>query len=181
MKNEALARAISELDDDLIADAHTAVRKVRFPARRFCAMAACMLLFFGTLLYVGFPDGTMLLDGSPLSDTPVVVQDAAPVAHTAEPYMRDGSILTVLLDLDLRDATRITAENGTFELMRGSRTLYAGSDRIASGPLTLLWSVRAPDPGETYQLTVGETTLTLSFDSATACWVMQKNRNSINP
>ena len=50
MKNEILARAIGEIDDDLIADAHTVTKRVRLPLRQLCAMAACMLLFFGTLL-----------------------------------------------------------------------------------------------------------------------------------
>ena len=175
MKNEILARAIGEIDDDLIADAHTVSRKVRLPARRLGAMAACMLLFFGTLLYVGFPGSTVRFDGNPLSDVPVVVQGAAPAVHTAEPHMRDGNVLTVSLDLDLRDAARITAEDGAFELTRGGRTLYAGNDRIASGHLTLAWSIRTPDPTQVYHLTVGEKTLTLSLDPATECWVMQEN------
>lgn len=175
MKNEILARAIGEIDDDLIADAHTAARKVQFPARRLGAMAACMLLFFGTLLYVGLPGSVVRFDGSPLSDVPVVVQGAAPAVHTADPHMRDGNLLTVSLDLDLRDATRIVAADGTFELMRGDHTLYVGNDRIASGHLTLAWSIRTPDPTQTYQLYVGEKALTLSLDPATACWVMQEN------
>lgn len=175
MKNEILARAIGEIDDDLIADAHTVTKRARLPLRRLSAMAACMLLFFGTLLYVRLPGDTVRFGGDVLSDAPVVVQGVAPAVHTADPHMRDGNALTVSLELDLRDANRIAAADGTFELLRGEASLYAGNDYTASGRLTLNWSVRTPDPTMTYRLTVGNTELLLSLDPASECWILTKN------
>ena len=175
MKNEILARAIGEIDDDLIADAHTVSGRVQLPLRRLCAMAACMLLFFGTLLYVRLPGDAIRFGGNALSDTPIVVQGAAPAVHTADPDMRDGNVLTVSLELSLRDATRIAAADGTFELLRGETALYTGNTYTTSGRLTLNWSVRTPNPTLTYRLTVGDTELLLSLDPATECWILTKS------
>ena len=175
MKNEIFLRAMGDVDDDLIADAHTVTKKVRLPMRHFAALAACLVLFFGALIYVGLPGTDIIIDGNVLSDVPVAVQDAAPVVHTADPQMRDGSVLTVPLQVRLRDASRITAVAGTFELLRNDTLLYTGTDTVAAGQLTLYWSIRIPDPTETYKLTVGGTTLSLYLDPATACWCMQKN------
>ena len=175
MKNEILARAIGDIDDDLIADAHTVSGRVRIPLRRLYAMAACMLLFFGTLLYVRLPGDAIRFGGDALSDTPVVVQDAMPAVHTTDPCMRDGNVLTVSLELSLRDATRIAAANGTFELLRGETAFYVGNAYTTSGRLTLNWSVRIPDPTMTYRLNVGSAELLLSMDPATECWILTQN------
>ena len=40
MKNEIFLRAMGDVDDDLIADAHTVTKKVRLPMRHFAALAA---------------------------------------------------------------------------------------------------------------------------------------------
>lgn len=175
MKNEILARAIGDIDDDLIADAHTVSGRVRIPLRRLYAMAACMLLFFGTLLYVRLPGDAIRFGGDALSDTPVVVQDAMPAVHTTDPCMRDGNVLTVSLELSLRDATRIAAADGTFELLRGETAFYVGNAYTTSGRLTLNWSVRIPDPTMTYRLNVGSAELLLSMDPATECWILTQN------
>ncbi len=175
MKNEIFLRAMGEIDDDLIADAHTVTKKMQLPMRHFAALAACLVLFFGTLIYVGLPGTDIAFDDSALSGAPVVVQGAAPAVHTADPQMRDGGVLTVPLQVRLRDASRITAANGTFELLRDDTPLYTGTDTVAVGQLTLYWSIRNPDPIETYHLTVGDTTLSLYLDPATACWCMQKD------
>lgn len=175
MKNEILARAIGDIDDDLIADAHTVSGRVRIPLRRLYAMAACMLLFFGTLLYVRLPGDAIRFGGDALSDTHVVVQDAMPAVHTTDPCMRDGNVLTVSLELSLRDATRIAAANGTFELLRGETAFYVGNAYTTSGRLTLNWSVRIPDPTMTYRLNVGSAELLLSMDPATECWILTQN------
>lgn len=175
MKNEILARAIGDIDDDLIADAHTVSGRVRIPLRRLYAMAACMLLFFGALLYVRLPGDAIRFGGDALSDTPVVVQDAMPAVHTTDPCMRDGNVLTVSLELSLRDATRIAAADGTFELLRGETAFYVGNAYTTSGRLTLNWSVRIPDPTMTYRLNVGSAELLLSMDPATECWILTQN------
>ena len=175
MKNEIFMRAVGEIDDDLIADAHTVPKHTRFPLRHFAALAACLVLFFGVLAYVGLPGTDILFDGSPLSSVPTVVQSAAPAVHTAEPPTRDIGVLTVPLQLNLRNSTRVTASDGSFELLRDDALIYAGTDTFANGKLTLCWSVRAPDVTKTYRLTVGDTTLSLYLDPASACWCMQKD------
>ena len=175
MKNEVFLRAIGDIDDDLIADAHTVTKKARMPLRHFAALAACLVLFFGVLAYVGLPGDSIAFDGNPISALPTVVQGAAPAVHTAEPHMRDSGVLTVPLQLHLRDSTRITAADGSFELLRGETQIYAGTDTVAGGKLTLYWSIRAPDVSKTYWLSVGDTTLSLYFDPETACWCMQKD------
>ena len=89
--------------------------------------------------------------------------------------MRDGNVLTVSLELSLRDATRIAAADGMFELLRGETALYTGNTYTTSGRLTLNWSVRTPNPTLTYRLTVGDTELLLSLDPATECWILTKS------
>ena len=109
-----------------------------------------VVLFFGALIYVGLPGTDIILNGNVLSDVPVAVQAAAPVVHTADPQMRDGSVLTVPLQVRLRDASRITAVAGTFDLLRDDTLLYTVTDTVAAGQLTLYWSIRIPDPTESY-------------------------------
>mgnify|MGYP000146712278 CR=1 FL=1 len=57
---------MGDVDDDLIADAHTVTKKVRLPMRHFAALAACLVLFFGALIYVGLPGTDIIIDGNPM-------------------------------------------------------------------------------------------------------------------
>lgn len=176
MKNEILVRAIGEIDDALIADAHAGSKRVRFPIRRMTAFAAAMLLFFGSVFYLKLPGQEMTVNGIPLADAPIFLHTATPFALAAElPSERQADVLTVSLALDLHDATAITAANGSFQIMRGDTVLCSGDRYTACGVVTVEWTIRTPDPSQTYRLTVGNTGLSLYFDPATACWCMQKN------
>lgn len=176
MKNEILVRAIGEIDDVLIADAHAEIKKVRFPLQRITAFAAAMLLFFGSIFYLKLPGSDMTVNGIALADAPISLQIATPFALAAEPpFARQVDVLTVSIGLDLHDATMITATDGSFQLMRDGTVLYSGDRYTICGTVTVEWAIRTSDPTRTYLLTVGNTDISLYLDPATECWCIQKN------
>ena len=93
MKNEALIRAISGIDDQLILDAHSQAPRKRRGKKYFglCA-AACLVLICGLLFFPRSGGGLEIhLNGNPVSSWPAAVDLPAPLSsgtrQTDDPWL----------------------------------------------------------------------------------------------
>ena len=179
MKNEVMARALTDIDDDLIVDAHTSARKPkRLSLYRFgAAAAACLILAFGILFYTNLPGGgEITVSGTLLADEPVAVGATSPAAFSVSPMQRSDDTLTVSLDLVPDGKAKIRTEDGSFAVVpQGTNaSVYTGTDYTAAESVTVKWSIPAPDTSRIYELTVGSEQLLLYFESSLNTWVIAK-------
>ena len=178
MKNEVMARALTDIDDDLIADAHSPVRKPkRLSLYRFGAAAACLILLVGVLLYANLPGGgEITVAGTPLADEPIAVGKVGPAAFSGSPMQRSDDTLTVSLELIPDGKTKIRTEDGSFAVVPtdADASVYTGTEYTADKSVTLKWAIPSPDIARSYELTVGSEQLLLYFDASASNWVIAK-------
>lgn len=172
MKHEAMVRAMSALDDDLIAEAHSAAgpRKVRaFP--RVLAAAACLALIVTAALTLTrrAPETDILIGGTVLTQAPVPIDQPAPMALAP---VESAQPLSVSLTFDASADAPLTAEvsGGVLDspLDSAARGL---SSRTVSGGETLTWTIEAPDEDAVYTLCLdGAPAAVLRYDAASGYW-----------
>lgn len=172
MKHEAMVRAMSALDDDLIAEALSAAkpRKVRaFP--RVLAAAACLALIVTAALTLTrrAPETDILIGGTVLTRAPVPIDQPAPMALAP---VESAQPLSVSFTFDASADTPLTAEvsGGVLDspLDSAARGL---SSRTVSGGETLTWTIEAPDEDAVYTLCLdGAPAAVLRYDAASGYW-----------
>lgn len=172
MKHEAMVRAMSALDDDLIAEALSAAgpRKVRaFP--RVLAAAACLALIVTAALTLTrrAPETDILIGGTVLTGAPVPIDQPAPMALAP---VESAQPLSVSLTFDASADAPLTAEvsGGVLDspLDSAARGL---SSRTVSGGETLTWTIEAPDEDAVYTLCLdGAPAAVLRYDAASGYW-----------
>lgn len=159
MKYEMLARAMSELDDDLLEDAQRGA-KPRGGWRRWCAAAACLVLLCTGALWYRAPAVTM--NGSAVTQTPRSIAGEAAVMSLR---LHEPQAL-VTLELTLRRETALSVSAGTLQLFdEAGNELFSGTDGTARGTVCAVWAV--DDAAEVpCTLTVGSVTLLLERSGA---------------
>lgn len=170
MKNEVMARAITQIDDDLIEQAH-AVKKSRFP-KALWAAAACLALVcslgFG-FLFMGSP--TARIDGKLIPQQGIVLESPTPLS--TEP--RTIGELTVEIEVS---AGAVWAKEGLLEVYaaESGALLHSGRFYRSAQNMLLRWTIAEPDPSRSYSLQLGSAqTLLLLFDNESNSWkVIQK-------
>lgn len=165
MKNEVMARAITQIDDDLIEQAHAA-KKTRFP-KVLWAAAACLALVcslsFG-MLFMGSP--TARIDGRPIPQQGLVLESPTPL--NTEP--RTVGEITVEIEVS---AGAVWAKEGLLEVYsaESGALLHSGRFYRGSQDMLLHWTVAEPDPAQSYSLQLGSAqTLLLLFDYESNSW-----------
>ena len=178
MKNEVMARALTDIDDDLIADAHFSARKPkRLSLFRFGAAAACLILLVGVLFYANMPGGSEItVAGTLLEDEPIAVGKVSPSAFSVSPMQRSDDTLTVSLELIPDGKAKIQTEDGSFAVIPAGAgsSVYTGTDYTATESVTLKWAIPSPDTSRTYRLTVGGKQLLLYYEASANNWVIAK-------
>ena len=170
MKHEAIARALTQLDDALIAEAASHVpRKGRyFP--HVLAAAACLALVLAaavTMTRSTLP-AEIRIGGSALSSAPIPIEQPAPLALSpagAQP-------LSISLTIESRAETpaEVSVSGGVLDSPADSAPRDLSS-RTVSGSETLTWTIEAPDTGEVYTLSLdGVPAVTLRYDEANGYW-----------
>lgn len=174
MNNEIMAKALSELDDDLVEEASefsSRKTKKRGAVKGILAFAACLAVtaafsfsfFFSEKVEVGF-------EGKPLSDFPVAVSDSGdemPFILRINAYE-----IEIPLEIDGKGKTKLKALDGKLFLS----DFDEGETEIElSGVFSVSWVVQYPDEEKEYTLKVGKNTvLTLSFDETLNKWTILK-------
>lgn len=174
MKHEVMARAMSELDDELIASAcNYRPRRVRaFP--RVLAAAACLALIL-TAAFTASRSAerdTLYIGGTALSAAPIPIDQPAPMAldptESAQP-------LEILLTVEGKadEATAVSVSGGTLSPEADSSS--ADLSCTVTGEASLVWRIEAPDENAVYTLFLGgKPAAVLRYDGAKGCWVAER-------
>ncbi len=198
MKNEVMAKAITGIDDKLIAEAQGTTKrsnKLR-PLYSICALAACLVLVFTFIFAVGNSEKTPvpLIDGDKTTQQePVLLYNGSKI--TQEPitfdlpitaFARDSDVeIAVDLSLDIKEPTLISVSKGKMYISSFkdtntfyySDTLYCeGTQYLAEIPVNIAWIIDGSDITKPYTLTLNheEAVYTLNFDESTSLWSICK-------
>ena len=117
MKHEVMARAMSELDDDLIAGAYAYKPRQKFPLPRVLAAAACLALIL-TAAFTASRSAerdTLYIGGTALTGAPVPIDSPAPLALDGRSM--DTPPLCVALSIESRsgDALTVSVSEGVLD------------------------------------------------------------------
>ena len=165
MKHEALASAVTAIDDDLLQDAITVPPIPRRPAfGRWGAIAAALLLVFG-ISVLWQQSGTLRLSvgNTIIGSQPVPVITEAVPRTAAEPALYTLGSLEVPL----------TLSDGELRITQGDAVSAWSGTQQGRGACTVLWAIPQPTAGETYRLTLNAQTMTLSQNEQ-GVWMIQK-------
>lgn len=181
MKHEAFARAMSQLDDELILQAHqnaVAQQGMLLWRRigRIAAAAACLLLVLGAA-WLFLPARVELTLPQPgqreLSSEPgIAAQD-----------MRGAQAIAAEFSVAASRTVRLAADGGIFSLTKdGEETPFfegQGSTK-ARGEFTVRWEIPAPDGEKVYTFSVGangKATVKLWYNAQNSAWILEKETN----
>lgn len=170
MKNEVFARAMTDIDDDLIAEARTGgkARLIAFPVRRIAAVAACVL-FALTAVAVFTMTGGVKMTVCGEKELPVIVDTASALDESARTV---SSGITVPMEFDSRRKTTVEALDGIITVISPSgETLYSGTKYEGRGDFSVEWIVRNPETETTYTVTVNGENLSLGYDGVN--WIVE--------
>ena len=174
MNNEVMARAVTELDDALIAEAHTVSqkRKSRHFTVRLLAAAACVtVMLCAVLAFFSFERIEVSVNGEEVSGRPIAV------AYVQGRSSLDRSApqeLSVEIAIRTDKPISLKASDGFI----GTDTQNAGGKTLAlTGDTTFVWTLENPDIGQEYFLTLDRKTgLMLSYDESLNKWTILKTR-----
>ena len=175
MKHEALASAVTALDDDLLQDAITVPPVPRRPAfGRWGTIAAALLLVFGISVLWQQAGMLHLSVGETIigSQSVPAITEATPRAAT-EPFLHTLGSLEVTLTLSGRGECQLSTADGELQITQGDTVSAWGSTQQGRGACTVLWAIPQPMAGETYRLTLNAQTMTLSQNEQ-GVWMIQK-------
>lgn len=146
MKNEFMARAMTQINEDLITEAEESVArraKILTPnlARqiyRWGSIASCLALLIGVLLVSGHSGNKVMLYGETVTDTPRSITEYMPRAVT---YSVDPALLTEVslpLEFEFKRSTELSVNGGKMIVLGGEGdTLFEGSSYTAKGEVSV--------------------------------------------
>lgn len=170
MNNEVMARAITELDDGLIAGAHTFSKKSSFsrPAARLLATAACVtVMLCAVLAFFSFERIDVCVNGEEVSGRPLAVAGAS--LNRSVPQ-------ELSVPIAVRTDKPISVEASDGFLVTDTKNIHRKSLTL-TGDTNLIWTVENPDIDQQYFLMLGRKTgLMLSYDESLNNWTILKTR-----
>lgn len=177
MKNEVMARAVTDIDDNLITEAQVITKRSNRlrPVYSIAALAACLVLVF-TLIFNVVSSGSfgLFIGNEKISDKPIAVN--SPTAAYARIITREQ---TVSLSLKTKEPTKITVSAGVMSVCSAGQTdtlYHKGTEYTTDIPVNIHWTVDGSDTTKSYTLTLndGEEVYALSFDEGTSLWSICK-------
>ena len=148
MKNERLARAMTQIDYALIEEAdEMPKRKTMSPERlnkiaRYGGMAACMLLVVGALLLGTIRSPELLLYGEEVTTEARMINEYIPrsVTYSVSPAEATPSIIP--LELEFKRSTSLATDTcDMIVLDNAGDVIYQGGEYVADGETSLCISL----------------------------------------
>ncbi len=174
MKNELLARAMTEIDVALIAEADERPAKKGFTQitlvkniYRWGSVAACAMIMVGIFAFGIFGRNDVLLYGESIADSPRTVSEYMPraVAH-----MIDTIDVEIPLELDFGRKTALTVAGGEMTVLdKNGNTLYEGKNYTAKGKVSICISL-PNDASECIIETDRDYNIVLTRDEISGSW-----------
>lgn len=163
MKNEILARAMTEIDDELLAEAREPVKKkkpnFRLATRYIGAIAACFVVVLSLVLFRNYGSGNFdaSIDGQTLREQTGEITSPSISVYTEDHSPRDKKKMTVPIKIKANGETVVTAsEGGILCTADGEET----SSLKTKKDTEIEWSVNVADE-ESFELTVASKKKTL--------------------
>lgn len=168
MNNEIMARAMSQIDDELIAEAYEVSAKGKKQGRiiKLLATAACIALVAVSAFSIFSGEKfEVSVGGNTVSNEPVVISTL-----TAKRSAQED--LCIELEVEADGKIKIEAVDGEISLESSN----VGEKAIeATDSFSVFWTVKNPDKSRDYTVILdGKTDLTLSFDESLNKWTILK-------
>ena len=172
MKHEVLARAMGELDDELIDSAYAYKPRKRYTLPRVLAAAACLVLVLTaalTMTHDALP-AKIEVEGAALSSGAIPISQAAPMTLDARGSLSGPLSPLLTIESKTGDGVTVTVSDGVL-----TQPLYslqeAFTSYTVSGKVQLCWTIEEPDVGKVYTLSLdGAPAVTLRYDEANGYW-----------
>lgn len=178
MKHEALVNAISEIDEQLLAEA----RSIR-PARRMntaltwcAAAAACLAVAFCAAAILGAGGSTeVLVHGQEISAAGYICAEQQNNNDEFVPRMA-STLMQIPVEISSQGKTDITVSSGELCVVSADgERLFVGGEYTVSSAAVLLWSVSADDTAAQYRMTITgrktSSTIVLSYEEELG-WIL---------
>lgn len=171
MKHEATARALTQLDDELIAEAERyapPARRRHFP--RMLALAACLALVLAAALMQTPPKANIYIGDTLLGSGGITIDTPMPLALDAR---ASNQALSLSLRLAFNDdaAHTIAVSGGVLDSPLDSFPRALSARTAEHGSALFTWRIDPPDRAAVYSLSLdGEEAMTLRYDEAGGCW-----------
>lgn len=169
MKNEVFARAVTNIDDELITEAHADVNVRRFTGtviRRISLAAACLAVIITASLLLTLPGGTKIAVNGTVLSSGSSVTVGTPSA-LSDDTIRAVAAQDAHIRLDIKSHGKVTLDtsDGGFEILSADGELiFSGTSFTADSPVTVDWTVLYPVLGQEYRLSVNDAIITMTFD-----------------
>lgn len=176
MKNEIFAKALTDIDDTLIAEAHeqpkAALSKLNF--KKLGLIAACAVICFVSLFSLEASKSTRVTyDGKKLNEKNAVEIEFG----NPEDKIRTLSSESVLvLKISSPENVSLKVSDGTLFVTEKDGIDAAGSALSVEAPLTLRWLIDDVSPEKSYILTVNDTDFSLFWDGERGTWKILEQR-----
>lgn len=176
MKNETFARAMTQLDDDLILEAHAGTHRRRYLRTGF-ALAACFVLLLTVTLWQALWHRTpsVYLAGQPVTHTAQPVSDSLGNRPDTHVIQRGTAVATFSLDIRTEKEALVSVSSGSLlTVSSDGKEQNVGTTFQGIPDSDLYWAVSATQEESHFTLTVtteGETcTVSLDYNDDTHQW-----------
>lgn len=173
MKHEAMARALSQLDDDLITEAEDYAppsrRRRYFP--RVAALAACFALVLAAALNLSHPKADIYLGETLLGSGGVIIEAPMPLALDARSVPTQALSIPLRLAFGDESAHTVSVSDGALDSPIDSFPRALSERTAKRGSALFTWQLDEPDCTAVYTLSLdGEAAMTLRYDETDSCW-----------
>lgn len=180
MKHETLVNAITEIDDDLINDAHNIPATKIIHWQRWCAAAACFLVIIAAA-FLYFPRGDTVITvlEKQLTSQPFVISESNAVAASRRRNQEATVQFAVSLNVDVAKNTNISVSSGTMQVFDSetSTLIYEGVNFETEKDVFIIWTVEASEQITRFEMSLTNQkttdTVILSY-SNNQKWIINK-------
>lgn len=180
MKNEELARAISDIDDDLIEEAHADMLKTRTIGMktRLWSAAACiaMAVFAFAVIWHRITAVNLFIMDTALTENHAVVFSESELEYLPRMMSHDAAAV-IPISVKAHGGYTVTV-NGGYITSGGEGTADVSME--LSGDAVVEWEVDLGDKTSRYEMIIkkynSETILTLYFDNEKQSWTLTNER-----
>ena len=144
MKNELLARAITNIDSALIDEANEMPAKkatVLSPVfltriRKYGALAACLILVCGVIFAINSSTTPVLIYGEPITTEARSITRYVPDTHSVE---KEDDYTHISLELEFKKSTILTTNNATIAVLDSNgNEISRGKTHTANGKTSIM-------------------------------------------
>lgn len=170
MKNEIFARAVTELDDSLIAEAHEAQKGklLHFDVKRLGLIAACLVLGFISLITLtSLTETKISYNGKKLDSSYAVAVSFSGAEDSVRTLSNENALV---LKVSSHKTVNIAVSDGTLYITKSDGTQICDNSAEVKAPLLLEWYINTEDTKKTYFLTLNNSEFSLFYNSESASW-----------